>query len=438
MKLLHITAHMGGGIGRTISGLVVNETENRHRVLCLQRPERDHFVRQCMEGGTQVICQPGPDQLAQAVGEADVCILHWWGHPAMAELLAHFPPIPTRCILWNHVNGLYYPWLSPLLLEPASRVFLTSPCSSDVEEWTTEQRQKLLLEKTDVVFGLGDLSKFIPVRKKRDPAAPIRVGYVGSFVKSKIHPQFVRICAWILGACPHIQFVLAGDPREYQWIADSARAMGIFDAFIFTGYVEDVPELLNSLDIFMYPLNKTHFATTENSILEAMAMELPVVLLNQSTERTIVTHQENGILAENTKDFAEWVCMLAEDPDLRFHLGWEARKSVISRRNLGDNIKNFLNGIYCAADQAKERLIWPDYANCEPWQWFLNSVRPDMALAFMEAKDGHWEPFQKLMNEMPVFREPSKGSVPHFSRTFPNDPVLSQWNAVINRMNNEG
>lgn len=425
MRIVHLTTHMGGGIGQAISSLVQRDSANHHTVLCLQKPEKDRFIRLCQQSGRTVLCEPSQTCLTEQVAHSDVCIIHWWGHPVMAQMFANFPAVPIRGVLWSHVNGLYYPWLSPELVEPTAAVFLTSSCSLEAAMW---QQQPALVNKAQVVFGLGDLSRMHPPSHRSWHDGPIRVGYVGSFVKSKIHPDFVDLCERILRIEPNIRFVLAGDPREYAWIVQQARSRGILSAFELAGYVEDVPALLSSLDIFAYPLNPTHFGTTENAILEAMAMQLPVVLLDQPAERAIVTHLKNGILARDIEDFAAWVHRLASEPDLRLQLGQTARETMQSQRTIEGNLKRFHQALQMVVAQPKKILTWPAYQGKAPWQWFFNAVRPDMRAAFLEHQS---EEFGYLLEKMPVFCEPSKGSIPHFHRTFPQDPILAQWSEIV-------
>ena len=430
MRILHLTVHMGGGIGRAIHNLTQKDGVHTHTVICLQMPEKDAFIRACRECGVQVICEPAPIELLELLRMSDVCIIHWWGHPAMARMLAEFPPIPVRCILWCHVNGLYYPWISPSLLAPCHAVFFTSPCSFEAFEWTAEQKADILDKKAQVIYGIGDMSKFTAHERHRRDGPGIRIGYVGSFVQSKINPRFVEICNEILQQHPNAQFILAGDPREYQWILRKIRNLGIADSFQAVGYVKDVPALLDSLDIFLYPLNPTHFATTENSILEAMAMKLPVVLMNQSTERTIITHLKDGILADGEEDIVKWVHRLAIDPDLREQLGNCARDTVLKHRDADRNIINFHSVVAKITGTEKRVLVWPEYVGHSPWEWFLNAVRPDMRPYFKETSQ-ELENVKLFLRAMPIFTEPSKGSILHFYKTFPDDPILLKWKHII-------
>ena len=52
MKVLHITAHMGGGAGKAIAGLAINCNKivgEEHRILLLEAPQKLNHVEECKQ-----------------------------------------------------------------------------------------------------------------------------------------------------------------------------------------------------------------------------------------------------------------------------------------------------------------------------------------------------------------------------------------------------
>ena len=47
IKILHITTHMGGGVGKVISDLAVHDTQYTHSILLLEEPEKKQFIDKC-------------------------------------------------------------------------------------------------------------------------------------------------------------------------------------------------------------------------------------------------------------------------------------------------------------------------------------------------------------------------------------------------------
>ena len=80
MRILHLTVHMGGGIGRAIHNLTQKDGVHTHTVICLQMPEKDAFIRACRDCGVQVICEPAPIELLELLRMSDVYLLLYLRH----------------------------------------------------------------------------------------------------------------------------------------------------------------------------------------------------------------------------------------------------------------------------------------------------------------------------------------------------------------------
>ena len=94
----------------------------------------------------------------------------------------------------------------------------------------------------------------------------------------------------------------------------------------FEGFTDNIESVLAKTDIFAYPLTEKNYATTENALLEAMAAGLPVVVLNNPAERSIVENGVTGIVADSEYEFAESVSGLIKSESKREYLGRNARK----------------------------------------------------------------------------------------------------------------
>ena len=105
MEILHIVTHMGGGVGRAISDLILNDTEHRHILVLLQSPEKMQFVNMCKKAGIPVIIGIEYPELYKLLNSVDIVIIHWWHHPVMCKFLYELKSEETRMILWCHVSG---------------------------------------------------------------------------------------------------------------------------------------------------------------------------------------------------------------------------------------------------------------------------------------------------------------------------------------------
>ena len=107
MKILHITPHMGGGVGKAIANLVtVSDTQMQHTIVLLEQPVKQQFVTMAQDSGTQVLVWPSECVIEKLLSQCDIVFVHWWHHPKTAQFLYNLPSIPVRLIIWSHISNL--------------------------------------------------------------------------------------------------------------------------------------------------------------------------------------------------------------------------------------------------------------------------------------------------------------------------------------------
>ena len=414
MKVTHITTHMGGGIGRALSDLVLQEHEFTHRIIVLQQPEKDYFVNKCVQNeDVQVFICPSYTDINNLLDSSDVVVLHWWHHPAMCEFLYNFPKKPVRLVLWSHVSGCTYPFLAYDFTQLFEGIIRTSNVSLENPFWS-ERQKKEICEKSELVYGLGELGSY-DAKKSYKESGDFKIGYVGTLAESKIHPAYVKICRKIVSIIPNVKFYLVGDKDAGVWMEHEIEEYNLEDYIEFVGYVDHVDEWLQKFDIFGYPLNSYNYATTENSILEAMAVGLPVVLLNQGTEKYIVQHNINGVLANDIDDYVDYMVALMHDSTYREKLGKQARKDVYVRYDFNNNLNRFRDAIRKVKSAPKAIKAFKNVIGSTPYEWWIsamNDVDKDMI---------HRHAWSELQ---PIFREKKKSSVYHFADSYLDDIKL--------------
>ena len=129
MKILHVTPHLGGGVGKAHATIAPVLPEVVEQTFVLLEPPRDHrFIDKIRSVGGNVIIADDLNHVASLARKADIVQFEFWNHPRMFECLAHteFPPI--RRVFWSHISGLFQPVIPPALIEEAARfVFTTGP-----------------------------------------------------------------------------------------------------------------------------------------------------------------------------------------------------------------------------------------------------------------------------------------------------------------------
>ena len=428
MKILHITVHMGGGAGKAIQSLSSYSAENfgwDYDIALLDMPIQTHHLEKCIEKGIKVHF---PDcRWDMLMDEADAVIINWWSHPKMLKFLANLPKVPTRLLLWSHINGCVYPFLPADFLNCFHKVLFTTPYSLENPFWKINERDNIR-EKSFIIYGSGDYSESFPHKKDYSTnGKDFVIGYVGTLSKAKIHPKTAVYCAAVKQAVPNAKFIFVGESNDI--LEKELIEYGLKECIEFSGYVSDVIGMLSTFDAFGYLLNEANYATTENAVLEAMAYALPVVLMNQGTEKFIIDHGKTGFLVSNPQEYASAMRKLAGSSVLRQSLGVFARKSVTNRFSLSKNFKNFRSSLDSALDTPKEVISFKNVLGKSPYDWFMTFITPKDKAVFSKCLANLSELPEDSCRE--IYLEENKSSVRHFRRYFFEDKRLIRLEALL-------
>jgi len=156
------------------------------------------------------------------------------------------------------------------------------------------------------------------------------IGYVGRIMPEKDLETWIRAAALIGAQLPAARFVLVGDGRDgltEHALKDLADALGIGSRTFFTGYRKDVRAAYASFDVFMLTSRREGLP---NSILEAMAMGLPVVTTDVAGAKELVVDGSTGFVRRqgDVPGLAAAVTLLAADAELRTWMGASGRQRI--------------------------------------------------------------------------------------------------------------
>jgi glycosyltransferase involved in cell wall biosynthesis len=85
-----------------------------------------------------------------------------------------------------------------------------------------------------------------------------------------------------------VRFVWVGDGQDREYLIDLVSEYGVKEQVLFLGYRRDVPRLLKSADLFVFP---THYEGSPFALLEAMAYSLPIIASDADAIVELVEHQ---------------------------------------------------------------------------------------------------------------------------------------------------
>lgn len=420
LLVTHITPHLGGGVGKALATLVSGSSQPstaiRHRILCLEAPEKTQFLDQIRAHGAEVIIRPDPEQLIAQIEQAAIVQLEWWNHPAIFPALCALGQPPMRLLVWCHVSGLYNPILPAGLLDAAQTFVFTSPCSYQAAN--VRPRAAAQSEKFRCISSASGFAQTAAQRTHH--LGPLRVGYLGSLNFSKLHPDYVDYLAAVRR--PDFRVRLFGDPLNQTKLQQQCAALSRPNLLEFCGYVANVQQELAQMDVLAYLLNPYHYGTAENALLEAMAMGVVPVVLNNLAETCIVTDRQTGLIVDSPNTFADAIDWLAAHPEERLAMGQRAVQQV-ARQFTAEKMQTAFADAYCGL-AARDK-------QCVDFQNFLGDTADDWFLA----SQPHPEWFSNNgCLQIPVTEptpfdllDANKGTAFQFSRYFPDNNLLRRW-----------
>ena len=192
IKILHIAAHLGGGAGKAVSGIVTELNEYKNDILILEQPESKKYYDICLDKGVNVIVSSDEDHISSLIQKYDIIVLDWWGHPLFYKVLKILNSVSSRIILWSHVNGISYPYLTYNFLKKMDSILFTSPCSLENDLWTIREL-KYIRSNCAIVYGMGDFQPYdLPYKRTYKTAGKIKIGYVGTLNYSQLNITMIQ------------------------------------------------------------------------------------------------------------------------------------------------------------------------------------------------------------------------------------------------------
>lgn len=128
------------------------------------------------------------------------------------------------------------------------------------------------------------------------------IGHVGRFSHQKNHTFLLDIFGEIVDNHPMVKLLMVGGGDGMESAREKAQAMGIADHVIFTGVRSDVPQLMQAMDVFVFPSLYEGLPVT---MVEAQAAGLPCVISDRVPGECVVT---KGLVTVKklTDDPGEW------------------------------------------------------------------------------------------------------------------------------------
>ncbi len=170
-------------------------------------------------------------------------------------------------------------------------------------------------------------------------------GTIGRLAEVKNYRLFIEAFALARQRVSNITLVIIGTGPLEKELKDLVNSLSINEQVLFLGYREDVPTLLQNIDIFALPSLREGFGL---ALVEAMASGLPVLTSNRGGMKEIVSDSSCGWLVdpEDKHNIAEVITLIAgQSKDQLATIGNNARQRVLAKFH-ADRMTNDYEKLY--------------------------------------------------------------------------------------------
>ena len=178
------------------------------------------------------------------------------------------------------------------------------------------------------------------------PDTPL-IGAAGRMVPVKAYDFFLSMAHIILESNPDVRFMLIGDGPLKQSLQDMAVKMNIQDKVIFPGFRDDIIDIVNALDIFVF---SSFHEGVPMALLEAMALKKAVVSTAVGGICEVLQDGVSGSLVEprSPQALADACLTLLGDKGLMEKYAsnaFERLSAEFSSNILGGRVSSLYNGL---------------------------------------------------------------------------------------------
>lgn len=209
--------------------------------------------------------------------------------------------------------------------------------------------KSLSAEKIDVIHCGIDLENFHIVGKKQENEV-IQITSVGSLIEKKGHEFLIRACGALNAQGMSFQCVIVGAGALEPSLRALIGQLGLEDVVVLAGHQTQawVKDRLSQTDVFVLACTVTDDGDRDGipvSMMEALAMGVPVISTPVTGIPELIRHEETGLLVpeRDVNCLAAAIKRLAQDAVLRETLARQGRIKVEKEYDIQKNASRLLD-----------------------------------------------------------------------------------------------
>lgn len=159
------------------------------------------------------------------------------------------------------------------------------------------------------------------------PAGRLLIGAVGRLSNEKAFDSLIRAVGQLVGQGCDLELRIAGEGDQQQNLEQLIGDLGLQERVKLVGFCKDTIGFYHAMDVFALTSIREGLP---NVLLEAMALEVPILATNIAGIPKLVQHEATGLLIEpgSVHAIVAGLKRLINSSELRRRLATEARRSI--------------------------------------------------------------------------------------------------------------
>lgn len=277
-------------------------------------------------------------RLRRLIKENDIHVLHCHLPRAMVFGTLLKKLYFKNLVLVLHEHGDIFeeksllPWCYRRMHPLANRILA---CSDTAKRYITE-KAGVPAEKIQRIYSFVDTRAFNEIKLmglRTDermmaglPRSTFVFGFAARLIQRKGWQEFLE-AARHFKADPDVKFLIAGEGADGKALRETIAEYGLEARVMFPGYFHDVLKFYAMIDALVVP---SHWEPLGMTVLEAMAMKIPVIAADVDGLNEVVETEVNGLLfpPKKVNDLIRAMQRMMDEPTTRAHLTRHALRGI--------------------------------------------------------------------------------------------------------------
>jgi glycosyltransferase involved in cell wall biosynthesis len=255
-----------------------------------------------------------------------------------AGLVARIKHIP---LVW-HVRASNKDRYDRFLYRLSSKIILVADSLRSRFDWISRDDKLVTIYNGVDLSEITSCKHILSIREQYAiDGKDLLISSVARVERLKGQKYIIEACGLLKDKLKDFALLLVGDITDVSYrreCEERASELGIGDCLIFTGYRDNVYQILNETDIFVLP---SLFEAFPRSVIEAMGAGKPVIVTDVGGCREAVEDQVSGFVvpAGNAEAMADTIHVLATNSNLRLTIGRMAKARAEKMFSIQHNVR---------------------------------------------------------------------------------------------------